>query len=61
MRTHNKLFPGYDLANNKGYGTLKHTAALYKQKHTIIHRQQFLIKLYARIKKDEYAGQQTIC
>jgi ribonuclease HII len=36
-----KYYPGYDLANNKGYGTKKHRDALAQYGHTRQHRQSF--------------------
>lgn len=34
-------YPAYDLANNKGYGTPKHRAALFEQGPTPLHRLSF--------------------
>ena len=36
-----KYYPGYDLANNKGYGTKKHRDALAQYGRTRQHRQSF--------------------
>lgn len=38
-------YPGYDLLNNKGYGTKKHREALLELGVTPIHRKTFLKKL----------------
>ena len=36
-----KIYPGFDLENNKGYGTYKHLEALRKRGPTHIHRRSF--------------------
>jgi ribonuclease HII len=36
-----KLYPGYGLAENKGYGTAAHLAALKKLGVTPVHRRSF--------------------
>lgn len=41
LKQYEKLYPGYDLANNKGYGTKKHMAALQELGATPIHRKSF--------------------
>ena len=38
-------YPGYDLENNKGYGTKKHREAILKYGPTPLHRKTFLRKL----------------
>jgi len=40
-------FPGYDLANNKGYGTAKHRQGLQKLGKTPLHRALFCRKILA--------------
>lgn len=42
MREYDKLFPKYDFAKNKGYGTAEHVAALKKFGPTPIHRRSFI-------------------
>ncbi|MEE3716165.1 ribonuclease HII [Tumidithrix elongata RA019] len=39
-----KDYPEYDLAQNKGYGTAKHRAAIQKFGYTTLHRQSFKVK-----------------
>jgi ribonuclease HII len=39
-----KAYPEYDLAQNKGYGTAKHRAAIQKFGYTELHRQSFKLK-----------------
>ena len=45
-----KLFPMYDLKNNKGYGTKKHIEAIKQHGVTPIHRLSFLSKIIVFIK-----------
>lgn len=45
MIEYDKLYPQYDFASNKGYGTEKHIQALKKFGATAIHRQSFLRNL----------------
>ncbi len=42
MVAYDKIFPGYDLANNKGYGSAKHIEAIRKLGLTPIHRRSFV-------------------
>ncbi len=42
MREYDKLFPEYDFAKNKGYGTAEHVAALKTFGPTPIHRRSFI-------------------
>lgn len=60
MQKYEQLFPGYYLAEHKGYATQKHTSALIERPHSIIHRTSFLSNVLA--KKDAYdkSGQQTL-
>ena len=44
MIDYDTIFPGYDFASNKGYGSKKHTAALKKLGPTPIHRRTFIKK-----------------
>jgi ribonuclease HII len=48
------LFPGYYLAQHKGYGTLQHKKALQQQDRTIIHRTSFLKHIEVYNKKLTY-------
>ncbi|MCB1828410.1 MAG: ribonuclease HII, partial [Coxiellaceae bacterium] len=41
MVAYETLYPGYDFANNKGYGTKKHQQALQTLGATPIHRRSF--------------------
>ncbi|HKL79442.1 MAG TPA: ribonuclease HII [Mobilitalea sp.] len=42
MVAYDKVFPGYDLASNKGYGSPKHIEAIKKLGLTPIHRRSFV-------------------
>lgn len=42
MVEYDKVFPGYDFAGNKGYGSAGHIEALKKQGPTPIHRKSFI-------------------
>ena len=42
MVEYDKIFPGYDFAGNKGYGSANHIEALKKQGPTPIHRRSFI-------------------
>ncbi len=42
MVAYDKIFPGYDFASNKGYGSAKHIAAIKEIGLTPIHRLSFL-------------------
>ncbi len=42
MIAYDKIFPGYDLASNKGYGSPKHIEAIKKLGLTPIHRKSFV-------------------
>lgn len=42
MVAYDKIFPGYDFANNKGYGSPKHIEAIQKLGLTPIHRRSFV-------------------
>lgn len=44
MVAYDKVFQGYDLANNKGYGSEKHIEAIRKLGLTPIHRRSFVTK-----------------
>jgi len=54
-----KIFPGYQLEEHKGYGTQAHKRALEKQKHSIIHRISFLQKTFYK-GKNEQKNQQLL-
>ena len=45
MKSYDRVFPGYDFANNKGYGSAKHMEAIKKYGITPIHRRSFLSKM----------------
>ena len=42
MEEYDKVFPEYDFASNKGYGSADHIAALKKYGETPIHRKTFI-------------------
>lgn len=42
MKEYDAVYPGYDFAKNKGYGTAKHVAALKTFGPTPIHRRSFI-------------------
>ena len=42
MMEYDKIYPGYDLAGNKGYGTAAHIAAIKELGMTPIHRRSFV-------------------
>jgi ribonuclease HII len=42
MVEYDKLYPGYDFAGNKGYGTAAHIAAIKELGMTPIHRRTFV-------------------
>lgn len=42
MYEYDEIFPGYDFASNKGYGTAKHIEGLKKYGPTPIHRKSFI-------------------
>mgnify|MGYP001783308894 FL=1 len=44
MVEYEKVFPGYDFASNKGYGTKAHIEGLKKLGPTPIHRMSFILK-----------------
>ena len=53
MRVFDPIFPGYNLAQHKGYGTKQHRQTIKKLRHTIIHRQRFLDKINREINGHE--------
>ncbi len=42
MVEYDKIFPGYDFAGNKGYGSAGHIEAIHKLGPTPIHRRSFI-------------------
>ena len=44
MRAYDSIFPEYDFASNKGYGTAKHIQALRETGASPIHRRSFISK-----------------
>jgi len=63
MKKFEALFPGFGLAEHKGYGTKMHNDILKNKRSLIIHRKSFLNNIntykYAD-QKDELDGQQSI-
>jgi ribonuclease HII len=55
------LFPGYQFAKHKGYGTKDHKKAIGELNHSIIHRLEYLENALLPDIKDEYEQQQTLC
>ena len=60
MGRYDQLFPGYHLAQHKGYGTKKHKISICSTGHSIIHRISFLSNTFA-MKDTDHENQQTIC
>jgi len=48
MIAYDKVFPGYDFASNKGYGSAKHIEAIKEFGLTPIHRRSFVKNFYKR-------------
>jgi len=46
MAEYDKVFPEYDFASNKGYGSTKHIEALKRYGPTPIHRRSFIKNIY---------------
>ena len=42
MEAYDHIFPGYDFASNKGYGSKEHIEAIHRQGPCPIHRRSFL-------------------
>ena len=42
MEEYDKIYPDYDFASNKGYGTERHIQALKKKGPSPIHRRSFI-------------------
>jgi ribonuclease HII len=49
MNKFSKIFPGFKLAQHKGYGTKTHLAEIKKRGASILHRQSFLKNIAAEI------------
>lgn len=54
MREYDEVFPGYDFASNKGYGTRAHIEALKKLGPTPIHRRSFIGKYIEQQHNESY-------
>ncbi len=63
MRRFELTFPGYCLADHKGYSTPKHKNSLSLQPASLIHRKSFLthIELYNQPQGDIHDQQQCLC
>lgn len=59
MTRFESVFPGYHLAQHKGYSTALHKTSLQKHHPSVIHRQSFLKNLFPAQEHDEH--QQTLC
>ena len=42
MEEYDHIFPGYNFASNKGYGSKEHIEAIHRQGPCPIHRRSFL-------------------
>lgn len=60
IEKYDKIFPGYDFGEHKGYGTEKHIKAIESHGRTIIHRDSFLNKIDPIEKENEINDQQTL-
>lgn len=60
MESFDEALPGYVWAENKGYGTAAHKAALQKQKRSILHRVSFLNKFFIADDRNDIVGQQGL-
>lgn len=60
MGTLDPLFPGYLLAQHKGYSTQKHMDAIKTSQHSIIHRMSFLHNILIQ-EEQPHEKQQSIC
>lgn len=61
MEKYEHIFPGYELAQHKGYSTKTHQKCLQKERHSIIHRHSFLGAYLDKEEQNEQYKQQTIC
>ncbi len=61
MQRFDPIFPGFHLASHKGYSTQKHIDALSVQKHSIIHRKNFLRNLTMFTQGRSNDEQQSLC
>lgn len=61
MEKYDRIFPGYSLAQHKGYSTKCHKECIQAQRHTIIHRMSFLGAIKTEWKEHEATQQQTLC
>jgi len=61
MKRLDLIFPGYNLAQHKGYCTKYHQQAIYNQKHSIVHRLSFLGKLFIFNDEYDYKKQLSLC
>ncbi len=55
------LFPGYHLAQHKGYSTPLHKTCVQEKSPSIIHRQSFLTNICNPCQEPESGSQQTLC
>lgn len=60
MQSMDSIFPGYKLADHKGYGTKAHLDAIRSYKHSITHRTSFLKKINQK-EANSHEKQQSIC
>ena len=51
MKEYDIIYPGYDFAKNKGYGTKAHIEGIKKQGICDIHRRTFVKKYIIKNKK----------
>lgn len=60
MQKYEHLFPGYHLAEHKGYATKKHTSSLHDRPYSLIHRTSFLTNILAPKENHDKSDQQTL-
>lgn len=60
MQKYESLFPGYHLAEHKGYATQRHTDSLIERPHSIIHRTSFLSNVLAKKDDHDRSSQQNL-
>ena len=54
MEDYAKIYPGYSLETNMGYGTKAHREALVERGYTPIHRLSFLTKMEGLVKSEDW-------
>ena len=44
MKAYHNIYPGYNFARNKGYGTEEHVAAILRHGRSPVHRKTFALR-----------------